>query len=357
MSLSDLMARHTALQHAEPNDSDRPRLDREYREGRKAWEKRHESTISEDYFGDNMHVAAVMTAAGRVVLCYPAGAVANCNVYLAGVLSRVEYLDSQAQALLPTKAGKDHTDRAQHSKHRKRDEHNRRTKRASFIGRRRLLIGTQLFSIAQSALGTVDYMSVLDAKIEQAEADSGATKKLRKQKVALADSAARDGHGNLDVAEAALMREARGAGSSTYLTGMVLGLMVVVALAVAIGSVVTSTRLDDVSISYAVAAGAVGACISVLTRLVNSTLRVDPAASKSALWWSGVSRVVIGAVFGAVVFVFASAGLVSLPKGNTATDPTGLTYLWVAFGFLAGFSERWVQDLIGSVETPTKGRA
>ncbi|HEY1738432.1 MAG TPA: hypothetical protein VGI86_06970, partial [Acidimicrobiia bacterium] len=111
------------------------------------------------------------------------------------------------------------------------------------------------------------------------------------------------------------------------------------------------------SIGYAVAAGAIGACISVLTRLVNSTLRVEPAASKSALVTSGASRVAIGAVFGAVVFVFASAGLVSLPKGNTTTDPSAQTYLWIAFGFLAGFSERWVQDLLGSVETPTKAKA
>lgn len=55
----------------------------------------------------------------------------------------------------------------------------------------------------------------------------------------------------------------------------------------------------------------------------------------------GAVRPVLGGVFGLAVFVFTQSPLVPLDAGSGSD-----TFLLVALGFLAGFSERFAQDML-----------
>ena len=58
---------------------------------------------------------------------------------------------------------------------------------------------------------------------------------------------------------------------------------------------------------------------------------------------SGVFRLIIGAVFGAAMFVLVSAGLVPIAVPDSAEK---VNFFFAGLAFLAGFSERWAQDTI-----------
>jgi len=61
-------------------------------------------------------------------------------------------------------------------------------------------------------------------------------------------------------------------------------------------------------------------------------------------------RPVIGAVFGAVVYLLLDGGIIDL--FTPPRDETRLAF-YAGLGFLSGFSERFAQDVIAQVD-PTK---
>lgn len=373
VSLAELAAAvfdvRAALRDPGISAEERESVQRLRNDTRHSWELHH-GAILEDYFGDALSIGVVLTYNGDLQLAYRAGEVAGVDTRLAECLSRVEFLESRARVLLPVK--RDHI---------------------PFDRQRRAIVGTQLYSVARYVLGFVDYGYWLDGQIDDAcrqeldpphadtatdgaapngqhrGAGSAARRKngreaererLVKRKEELICSAVQVATKRLDAAEEALHHETHAKATRTYVGSMTIGLLFIIAAVSVVAHFMHSSKVDAVSLAFAISAGAIGAGISVLTRLVSGSLRVDPAASPGALTISGLSRVIVGGIFGAVVFIFASAGLVSLPKGTTGTSPESgapTTYLWIAFGFLAGFSERWVQDLLGSVETPKGGQS
>ena len=92
-------------------------------------------------------------------------------------------------------------------------------------------------------------------------------------------------------------------------------------------------------------AGGAGATVSVMWRMTSGTFSInlptlDYRAARSQLRLMGALRPVIGAIFGLAVYVFAMSPILPLDAGSK-TD----TYFVVALGFLAGFSERFAQDM------------
>jgi len=83
--------------------------------------------------------------------------------------------------------------------------------------------------------------------------------------------------------------------------------------------------------------GLMGASISIIQR--GWKLPVDPLCSAPHLAFQGLIRVVLGAVFGAFLVIASKA---NLTLGNISGDT------WALFGFsvAAGFSERFVPDLL-----------
>jgi hypothetical protein len=111
----------------------------------------------------------------------------------------------------------------------------------------------------------------------------------------------------------------------------------------------------------ALAAGAVGAVVSVIQRINSGSFQLDYDVGAPYAFFLGGLRPLIGGAFGmAITFAF-DGGLLHLPvAASETTDNRRLALLVLAF--LAGFSERWAQDTLtsilpGSKSTPSPGPA
>jgi hypothetical protein len=125
-----------------------------------------------------------------------------------------------------------------------------------------------------------------------------------------------------------------------YLVGMVMFLGLAVAGTAAIA---LFTPLLDEAATVSVLGGAAGAVVSVMNRMTGGSLKVRPEAGKKTIRALGFMRPVIGAVFGAVVYLFLDGGIVQV-----LSPPDGGENLafYAALGFISGFSERFAQDVI-----------
>jgi hypothetical protein len=133
-----------------------------------------------------------------------------------------------------------------------------------------------------------------------------------------------------------------------YLVGM---LMAVVPMAAITAIVAITAGLLDTPAMVAVLGGAIGAVVSVLSRLSGGSLELTPESGKKTIRALGFVRPLIGGVFGGVVYAFLAGGIVEI-----VTAPTGEGELafYAGLGFLSGFSERFAQDVIaeGAAKTP-----
>jgi hypothetical protein len=150
---------------------------------------------------------------------------------------------------------------------------------------------------------------------------------------------------NLDEAEDFMLRCARRQAQTQYMNGMLrYGSAALVLLLVIAGVIgVEHGSFNGVlgqTVLVAIA-GAFGAAVSVMWRQTSGTFTINlpTLGSASELRLMGALRPAIGAVFALAVFVFAMSPI--LPLETETRD----TYLLVALGFLAGFSERFAQDM------------
>ena len=67
----------------------------------------------------------------------------------------------------------------------------------------------------------------------------------------------------------------------------------------------------------------------------------------------GAFRPVIGMVMGAAMWVLTASGVLTI----LPSDPSKLTFFRILTAFLAGFSERWAQDMLGSTTRQIAGRS
>jgi hypothetical protein len=352
----------------------------DYVDARNRWVEGN-APIIEEFFGDQLDVAAILAADGRLHLAYRAGTVAEVEPKFAELLTRIEFVASQADIFLQRAYSAPSIEVAQ----------------PAYYGNAwgRAEVGTQLFATARYALDFVDYAAATRRRVREmrgeaaqmrsyyglpdnlsissmassvdedyAEVASRAaakatvaeidreTERIESELNRLTAAAAALVTQRLSDAESSVGRQARTRYTRTYVTGVGAGLLLMAVASIGTGGAVHlyGASVDSVSVGVAIGAGAIGAFISVLTRLVNAKLQVDQGASRIEILIGGASRAFIGGVFGGVVFAFGESGLVSLPTGSSDAPPV---FLWAALGFVAGFSERWVRDLIGTVEGST----
>ena len=105
------------------------------------------------------------------------------------------------------------------------------------------------------------------------------------------------------------------------------------------------TGLYDLNVAWVAtaAAGAVGAVISVLQRMGKGPLDLNPESDKRSFWQLGLARPVIGAVLGVVSYVLVGGGLIAISPPTAATNQA---LYFAGIAFLAGFSERFAQDML-----------
>ena len=156
-------------------------------------------------------------------------------------------------------------------------------------------------------------------------------------------------------------------GLTVYTQGMIIGLLLMAVLvALVVLPLVRWSSVDWDShvhaIVISVAAGAIGAFVSVLQRITSdkSKFTVHYDLGKRTLYMLGSYRPVLGAVFGVFTyFVLASGILGTSPPAdaNPFLPDTENLYYYGSLAFVSGFSERFTQVLAKSVEglVPAQG--
>jgi hypothetical protein len=133
----------------------------------------------------------------------------------------------------------------------------------------------------------------------------------------------------------------------TYLVGVAIGAILVGAIAAGIAVWGHDARHSALTyIACALAGGAGGAVLSVLSRLVgNHTLKLDSSVGRRNLYILGGVRPLLGALSGLVLYLLLSSELIGI--GPTSNGDAAALY--AAIGFVSGFGERIAPDSLGAL--------
>lgn len=96
--------------------------------------------------------------------------------------------------------------------------------------------------------------------------------------------------------------------------------------------------------------GGVGAMISVMTRMSSGKLILNYEAGPTQLRRLGFFRPIIGAVMGTMIYALVMSG--KLPF-TVPEDETAKFYFYISVAFIAGFTERWAQDMFNLAKSQT----
>jgi hypothetical protein len=157
-------------------------------------------------------------------------------------------------------------------------------------------------------------------------------------------------------AKARLAEDAPRAAEVIYAAGMGIGAALLGILCGIIAAVFISEHISAAN-GVALLAGGIGACLSVLQRMTfprkGRKLALDYRVGKKMLITFGAVRPFVGGTFGMVTFCAIRSGLLS----GTLVIPTAtgaLLAFYAFFGFVAGFNERFFQDMLRTA-SPTFG--
>jgi hypothetical protein len=131
-------------------------------------------------------------------------------------------------------------------------------------------------------------------------------------------------------------------GQIVYVTGMLLGMIPIAVLAVVASALLGSYGASPSRVgAMCFAAGGVGALISVMSRMNSGKVHVDWEFGKDTARTLGLLRPYVGAVFGLMTYLALKGNVVSIDVAGKDN-----AYFFVLFAFVAGFSERFAQDLL-----------
>ena len=143
--------------------------------------------------------------------------------------------------------------------------------------------------------------------------------------------------------EAYYRHAAERSGQIVYVGGMLLGMVPPLLFAFAAWIVLTQDHTSPVGIGLVCfSAGAVGALMSVMSRLSSNKVRIDWEFGKDTLRTLGSLRPFVGGIFGLVTYLALKSGVIGIDLSNNA----GSSYYYIVFSFAAGFSERLTQDML-----------
>ena len=153
-------------------------------------------------------------------------------------------------------------------------------------------------------------------------------------------------------------RAAANAARFLYFWGMLAGALVAAAagvlVAVIVGSGFGVIDLGSTSTRFffaCYAAGALGAIVSVLTRMRSDHFSLDYEVGRMPAFWLGTFRPFLGAVFGLFIYFALQSELLQLQK----PDEGKAFFFFTLFAFAAGFSERLTHVILGGAERTVAG--
>ena len=95
-----------------------------------------------------------------------------------------------------------------------------------------------------------------------------------------------------------------------------------------------------------IAAGGLGAAVSVLLRMAKGSFSQDYEVGRKTTRRLAMARPFVGAAFAIMIYLLLRSGLVHIGGLDSSKETI---YFYAAVGFLAGFSERWARVVIGGV--------
>ena len=194
-----------------------------------------------------------------------------------------------------------------------------------------------LHSLAVYLLGVLD--SQHTASRESGEDDRAAGSRRIEESIVVANR-------ELDHAAAFIEQAGRRTTLRRYTQAMPIGVTFVILLGWVL-SLAPGSELELGLTLGILAAGAIGAVISVLARITHGKMDVDPRAGGFAVRLSGACRPVLGAVFGVALYVVLMSKLIPV---DIPADNATRAYFFYTLAFLAGFSERLAQDVFTAAE-------
>jgi hypothetical protein len=84
--------------------------------------------------------------------------------------------------------------------------------------------------------------------------------------------------------------------------------------------------------------------VSVMMRMTRDQLTLNYESGLPTIRLLGVIRPLLGALFGGAIYLLLAGELISIT--GAPKDQTKLLYFYTGIAFLAGFSERWAQDVV-----------
>jgi hypothetical protein len=147
-------------------------------------------------------------------------------------------------------------------------------------------------------------------------------------------------------------RAAQRTAQSRYWQGTMIGALLI-AVITTLGGIAFALTGTEAAYGIALPAGALGAMVSVLQRMSSGKLKLEFEAGRDLLEVFGAVRPFIGAVFGLALMALLLGGFV--PAIKVPAD--GRLAFFAALGFLAGFNERWAQDMLSTAARPGQGSA
>lgn len=113
-------------------------------------------------------------------------------------------------------------------------------------------------------------------------------------------------------------------------------------LGAALTVIIAVRGFADSPFAVSAIAGAIGAFVSMMMRMTSGRLVLRSESLRSPTRVLGAMRPLIGAMFGATVYILLGSGLIAFDLGT----PIEESFYAAALGFLAGFAERFAQDTI-----------
>ncbi|MGH3105377.1 MAG: hypothetical protein ACRDN6_14900 [Gaiellaceae bacterium] len=137
-----------------------------------------------------------------------------------------------------------------------------------------------------------------------------------------------------------------------YFWGMMIGVLVLAAIAATVAGALwaidiqTSYTIDIQTFFACYVAGALGALVSVMSRMNTGKFALDYEVGRPSLRRLGSFRPVLGAVFGVALYFVLASGILM----TEVPDDEQRFFYYGTLAFVAGFSERWTKVILGGAE-------
>lgn len=135
-----------------------------------------------------------------------------------------------------------------------------------------------------------------------------------------------------------------------YFIGMAAGLALLLGGLFALG-LASHASFRTEPLLYTPLAAGLGAFVSVLSRMTRGQLLLSYESGRAIMRLLGLIRPLLGGLFGAAVYVLLAGGLLTIASPEDAQA----LYFYIGIAFLAGFSERFAQDMVA--RAPEAGNA